>query len=143
MTKPRQIFVDSNIIIDIAGTGGQWTEWSMKQVSLYAGTMSINPVIYSELCSPWDSVTEVDNLIAYLGLNYLEIPKEALFLAAQAFKLYRLRGGSKTAPLPDFFIGAHAAASGVPIITRNVKRYKAYFPTVTLISPQSTSTRRE
>ena len=135
MTEQHQVLIDSNIVIDIAGDTGEWTEWSMKQVSLHAGALRINPVIYSELCSPWESVAEVEDLISYLGLVYLEMPREALLLAAQAFKLYRQRGGVKTAPLPDFFIGAHAASLGIPIITRDVNRYQTYFPTVILIAP--------
>ena len=135
MIEPRQVLIDSNIVIDIAGTEGEWTRWSIEQASFFVGGLLINPVIYSELCSPLESFAEVENLIAYLGLGYREMPKDALFLAAQVYKLYRSRGGQKTAPLPDFFIGAHAAVLGIPILTRDVARYRTYFPAVELICP--------
>lgn len=135
MTETRRILIDSNIVIDIAGVPGEWTEWSKEQIAIHAGALRISPVIYAELCSPWESVTELENLLAYLGITYLEIPKKALFLAAQAFKQYRQLGGTKTSPLPDFFIGAHAAALGIPILTRDVSRYRTYFPSIELICP--------
>ena len=78
---------------------------------------------------------EAEALIAMLGLVYLELPREALFLAARAFRQYRRRGGTKTSPLPDFFIGAHALVLGIPILTRDISRYRTYFPEVRLISP--------
>jgi predicted nucleic acid-binding protein len=105
----------------------------------FAGRLAINPVIYAELCFPLLSAEETDQLVAYLGLKYREFSRESLFLAAQAYKIYRKRGGTKTAPLPDFFIGAHAAALGVPIITRDVTRYQTYFPSVTLIFDHGTN----
>ena len=74
-------------------------------------------------------------MIVSLGLVYLELPREALFLAAKAFRRYRRQGGTKTSPLPDFFIGAHALVLGIPILTRDVSRYRTYFPEVQLISP--------
>ena len=135
MTESGQVIVDSNIIIDIAGESGDWTEWSMQKLHEHTGGLLINPIVYAELCSPLDSVSDVDNLVAYLGLKYLEIPKEALFQASQAFLNYRKRGGAKTSPLPDFFIGAHAAVLEIPILTRDVARYRTYFPTVELICP--------
>lgn len=135
MTESGQVFVDSNVIIDIVGDSGEWTRWSMERVGDFVGGLLINPVIYAELCVPLTSVEEAECVVAFLGLNYLEIPKEALLLAAHAFKRYRKQGGTKTSPLPDFFIGVHAAVLGVPLLTRDVRRYRAYFPGVTLISP--------
>lgn len=95
----------------------------------------INPVIYSELCVALESVEEAEALIAMLGLVYLEFPREALFLAARAFRQYRRRGGMKTSPLPDFFVGAHAAVLEIPLLTRDVIPYRTYFPKVKLIAP--------
>lgn len=129
------VLVDSNVVIDITGRDPQWEEWSARQLENFSGRLAINPVIYAELCFQLPSADEADQLIAYLGLEYREFSRESLFLAAQAYRTYRQRGGTKTAPLPDFFIGAHAAALGIPIITRDVTRYETYFPTVTLISP--------
>ncbi len=135
MTEVALVFVDSNVVIDITSCDPQWEAWSARQLETFAGRLVINPAIYAELCFPLPSAEDADQLIAYLGLKYREFSRESLFLAAQAYKIYRQRGGTKTTPLPDFFIGAHAAALGVPIITRDVTRYQTYFPSVTLISP--------
>jgi predicted nucleic acid-binding protein len=134
MSEPSFVLVDSNVIIDIAQHDKQWLEWSFDTVSRYAAA-SVNPIIYAELCYPFTTSDEVDHLLASLMFDYRELPREALYLAAQAFRLYRKAGGTKTSPLADFFIGAHAATLGVPIITRDVSRYHTYFPTVTLICP--------
>lgn len=129
------VLVDSNVVMDITGRDPQWEEWSAGQLEALAGRLAINPVIYAELCFPLASAEEADQLVAYLGLTYREFSRESLFLAAQAFRAYRQRGGVRTSPLPDFFIGAHAAALAVPILTRDVTRYQTYFPSVTLITP--------
>lgn len=129
------VLVDSNVVIDITSRDPHWEEWSALQLETSAGRLAINPVIYAELCFQLPSADEADQLIAYLGLEYREFTRESLFLAAKAYRIYRQRGGTKSAPLPDFFIGAHAAALGVPIITRDVTRYQTYFPNVPLISP--------
>ncbi len=135
MNKTPLVLVDSNVVIDITSRDPHWEAWSSRQLATFAGRLAINPVIYAELCFPLPSAEDADQIIAYLGLEYREFSRESLFLAAQAFRIYRQRGGTKIAPLPDFFIGAHAAALGVPIITRDVTRYQTYFPSVTLISP--------
>ena len=135
MTEPPFVVVDSNVVMDITSRDPQWEEWSAGQLAAFAGRLAINPAIYAELCFPLASADEADQLVAYLGLSYREFTRESLFLTAQAFRAYRQRGGARTAPLPDFFIGAHAAALGVPILTRDTDRYQTYFPGVTLISP--------
>jgi predicted nucleic acid-binding protein len=135
MTEAPFVLVDSNVVMDITSRDPQWEEWSAGQLATFAGRLAINPVIYAELCFPLALAEEADQLVAYLGLSYRELPRGALFLAAQAFRAYRQRGGSRTSPLPDFFIGAHAVALGVPILTRDITRYQTYFPSVALISP--------
>lgn len=95
----------------------------------------MNPIIFAELCYQRTSSDEVNELLEELSVGYEELPRSALYLASQAYCLYCRLGGTKSAPLPDFFIGAHAVASGVPIVTRDVKRYQTYFPTVKLICP--------
>ena len=135
MTESPQVLVDTNILVDITGGDGNWVSWSSEKVAEFRDRLVINPVIYSELCVPLDSVEQVEALTSLLGLVYLELPREALFLAARAFRHYRRQGGIKTSPLPDFFIGAHAAILGIPILTRDVSRYRTYFPKVLLISP--------
>jgi hypothetical protein len=94
-----------------------------------------DPIIYAELCGTANSVQDLDAVLNALNLGYREIPRDALFLAAQAHLAYRRRGGTRSTGLPDFFVGAHAQASGFPILTRDRGRYQTYFPTVTLIAP--------
>lgn len=135
MTEPEIILVDTNVLLDITEHDELWADWSQEQMSRYLGRMVVNPMIYSELCHESEDPDDVDAILLTLGVDFREIPRLGLFLAAQAFKLYRQRGGGETAPLPDFFIGAHAAAVGIPIITRDVGRYRTYFPGVELICP--------
>ena len=130
------VMVDSNVIFDVANDDPIWADWSDRQISAYqSGGLLINPLIYSELCSNASATDEVDGLLVALQLDLRELSREALFLASKAFLKYRRRGGIKTAPLPDFFIGAHAQALGIPILTRDAGRYTSYFPDVRLICP--------
>lgn len=134
MIESARALIDSNVIIDIIGEDETWRAWSISVLEACESAF-VNLMVFTELCYLKPSPVEVEKLLADLEIGYQEITKDALFVAAQAFKVYRLRGGSKTAPLPDFFIGAHAAVLGVPIITRDVNRYQTYFPTVNLICP--------
>jgi predicted nucleic acid-binding protein len=135
MTESRQILVDTNILVDVTNGTEEWAAWSMEKMAAFHGGLFINPIIYSELCVPLESTQEAEALISILGLVYLELPREALFLAARAFHFYRRKGGTKTSPLPDFFIGAHARVLDIPILTRDASRYRTYFPEVQLILP--------
>ena len=134
MIEPPFVLVDSNVIIDIVKQDEHWVKWSLDALSRVERA-SVNPIIYAELCYPHSSPEEVDGLLRNLSLAYHELPREALYLASQAFRNYRKSGGTQTSPLPDFFIGGHAAAMGVPLITRDVSRYQTYFPSVQLIYP--------
>ena len=127
--------VDTNVISDVATRDPVWFAWSFEAITAPGRRLLVNPFIYSELCYHARSGDEVDLLVNELALGYEEMPREALFLAAQAFRTYRQRGGTKSAPLPDFFIGAHAQALRVPLLTRDVSRYTKYFPDVRLIAP--------
>jgi predicted nucleic acid-binding protein len=129
------VLVDTNIISDVVHGDPDWESWAGERMAEHVGQMRINPIIYAELSCCAASAEELDAILIALGLHYLELPREALFQAAQAFLAYRRRGGSKTSPLPDFFIGAHAVTLGMPLITRDVGRYQTYFPMVTLITP--------
>lgn len=129
------VLVDTNVISDVVHGDAVWESWAAERMAEHVGEMRINPIIYAELSCRAASAEELDGTLVTFGLHYLELPREALFRAAQAFLAYRRRGGAKTSPLPDFFIGAHAATLGIPLITRDVGRYRTYFPTVTLISP--------
>jgi predicted nucleic acid-binding protein len=131
------VLVDSNIVLDVVTDDPVWADWSDQAISLHQSKgLLINPVIYAELCAGADSTDEVDELLKKLNLGYREIPRNALFLSAKAFLQYRRQGGTKTSPLPDFFIGGHAEALGIPILTRDTARYQTYFPKVRLIRPQ-------
>lgn len=135
MTDFDKIIVDTNVILDVTGADPVWLEWSQDQMSRFPGRLIVNPLVYTELCYQADGIDEVDATLEYLGLIYQELPREALLLAARAFKAYRQQGGNRTSPLADFYIGAHAQASGLPILTRDKARYQTYFPGVLLICP--------
>ncbi len=110
------------------------SETMLHQYS-YTHTMYINPVIYSEISIGFKRIEELENALSGCGFELIQIPKEALFLAGKAYLEYRKRKGTKLSPLPDFFIGAHAAVDKLELMTRDTPRYKSYFPTVKLISP--------
>ncbi|MEM7697891.1 MAG: type II toxin-antitoxin system VapC family toxin [Verrucomicrobiota bacterium] len=129
------VLIDTNVISDVIHADPLWEEWALARIAANYGDLVINPVIYAELSCRAESVEALDAILEPFELDYFEIPKQALFLAAQAFLKYRKRGGTKSSPLPDFFIGAHAAALEVPLLTRDVARYQTYFPEVELIAP--------
>jgi predicted nucleic acid-binding protein len=131
------VLVDTNVLIDVFEDDVNWVDWSIGQLRSQSQIhqLVINPIIYSELSLTFLKVEALDQVIESLGLQIQEIPKSALFLAGKAFIQYRRQGGSKNNVLSDFFIGAHAAVSGYPLLTRDIKRYKSYFPSVVLITP--------
>ena len=128
--------VDTNVLVDVLTDDPQWAEWSIAHLesSREAGLI-INPVIYAELCFGSPSIEFVDDVVSRFCLTYQEIPRQGLFRAARAFGLYKTRKGIKTSVLPDFFIGGHAEAAGIPLLTRDTKRLSTYFPGVKLICP--------
>jgi len=131
------ILVDTNVLVDLLANDPQWADWSILQLRNQSKIrrLVINPIIYAELSLAFASFEAFDQTIADLGLVMIEVPRPALFLAGKAFAQYRQRGGTKANVLADFFIGAHAAVSGLPLLTRDTARYKTYFPRVTLIAP--------
>jgi hypothetical protein len=129
------VLVDTNVISDVIHHDPVWAPWSSAQLIQNAGDLVVNPIVFAELCCRATSASEVDHILRTLRLKHEELSQDALFLAAQAFIAYRRQGGSKSAPLPDFFIGAHAQATGYALLTRDKGRYQTYFPTVTLICP--------
>ena len=133
------IFVDTNVLVDVLNNEPQWADWSMHQLRMQSKihVLSINPIIYAELSSAFTKIEDLENVVKTLQLKMIQMPRPALFLAAKAFHLYRKRGGVKHNVLGDFFIGAHAAVSQVPILTRDTQRYQTYFPTVRLIAPNA------
>lgn len=129
--------MDTNVLVDVLDDDPVWADWSIHQLRSLAQihSLAINPIIYAELSATFDKVEDLDASIETMQLELLEMPRAALFLAAKAFVRYRDRGGTKHNVLADFFIGAHAAVGTLPLLTRDVDRYKTYFPTVKLISP--------
>ena len=134
----RGILVDSNIILDVFLDDPNWAEWSESKLEKFSSItkLFINPVIYSEVSVGFKRIEESESALTRSGFQMLEIPKEALFLAGKAFLKYRKNRGTKRSPLPDFYIGAQAAIFDMDLITRDVTRYRTYFPTVGLISPE-------
>src|ERR1700728_4153302 len=118
------VLVDSNIILDIWGRDPNWSQWSSQQLRQLstANDLAINPIIYSEISVRFSAQVKLDQAIAELGLLVLDLPREAAFVAGKAFVVYRRRGGTKGTVLADFFIGAHAAVLGCPLITRDPRR---------------------
>ncbi|MBX3569646.1 MAG: PIN domain-containing protein [Rhizobiaceae bacterium] len=130
--------LDTNILLDIATRDPQWAIWSLRAIEEAAteGPIFVSAVVYAELSIRYDSLKAVDALIESIGAEFSSMPKLASFLAAKAFVQYRAAGGARTGVSPDFFIGAHAAALDTPLLTRDARRYRTYFPDVRLISPQ-------
>jgi predicted nucleic acid-binding protein len=131
------LLVDTNVLVDVLENDPDWADWSIGQLRAQSKIhrLAINPIIYSELSLTFSTVEALDKTIGALGLVLIELPRPALFLAGKAFVRYRRQGGAKGNVLGDFFIGAHAAVSGLPVLTRDTRRYAAYFPGVTLIAP--------
>jgi predicted nucleic acid-binding protein len=131
------ILVDTNVLLDIATNDPVWSGWSIDRLETAAasGSVVVNGVIYSEFSVGYERIEDVDRLLAEVEIGWAEIPRDALFLAGKAFQMYRQHGGGRTSVLPDFFIGAHAAVSGAALLTRDVARYRTYFPKVRLIAP--------
>jgi predicted nucleic acid-binding protein len=137
------ILVDSNIILDIATEDKRWFGWSNKTLTgLSAANMFVvNPIIYSEVSVGFEKIEDLEDVLDPRLFRRDQIPWEAAFLAGKCFLQYRRQGGKRDAPLPDFFIGAHAAVSKMQLLTRDEVRYRTYFPTITIISPKTTRDR--
>jgi predicted nucleic acid-binding protein len=133
------MLVDTNVLVDVLENDPTWADWSIAQLRAQAQIhrLVINPVIYAELSLTFSTVEALDATLADLQIPVIATPKPALFLAGKAFVQYRRQGGTKTNVLADFFIGAHAAVAGLPVLTRDVRRYASYFPTVHLIAPET------
>ena len=131
------ILVDTNVILDVIEDDPQWAQWAQEQLDRAAlnDTLCINAVIYAELSIAYATIEQLEAMLARAQFELEPIPREALFLAGKAFMRYRRSRGAKTGVLPDFFIGAHAAVTRVPLLTRDTGRYKTYFPKLALISP--------
>jgi predicted nucleic acid-binding protein len=130
--------VDTNVILDLVTNGPDWSGWSIAQLEEAAlkGPLCINDVVYAELSVCYDRIEDLEAMLDDAAIEVARTPREALFLAGKVFVQYRKSGSARTGVLPDFFIGAHAAVSELPLLTRDSVRYRTYFPSMTLIAPK-------
>jgi predicted nucleic acid-binding protein len=131
------VLVDSNVLLDVLEEDEIWYEWSSTQLQKVADSSAliINPIIYAEISVGFQRIEELEAALPMDFFQRKPIPYEAAFLAGKCFIRYRKLGGTKHAPLPDFFIGAHAAVAGLTLLTRDASRYRTYFPSLKLITP--------
>lgn len=131
------ILIDSCVLLDLFTDDPQWANWSERILDTFSqtNTLYINTIVYTEISIGFTKIEVLDEAISELGIKVLEIPREALFLTGKTFLKYKRNKGAKKSPLPDFFIGAHAAISKFTLVTRDVAKYKTYFPQINLVSP--------
>jgi predicted nucleic acid-binding protein len=131
------ILIDSNVILDIITQDKNWYDWSSKQLAsmVESNELIINDIIYTEISVGFNKIEELEQVLSGGFFKIYAIPKEALFLAGKVFLKYKNTKGTKSSTLPDFFIGAHAAVKNIPLLTRDIARYKTYFPYLELIHP--------
>ena len=133
----RDVLVDSNVILDVLTEDPRWLEWSSRRLAELTeeATLVLNPIIYAEVSIRFDRIEELDDALPVAHFRRDALPWEAAFMAGKVFLAYRRRGGRRRSPLPDFYIGAHAAVQGLRLLTRDPRRYRAYFPTVEVVAP--------
>lgn len=129
--------VDTNVLLDYLDEDSEWSDWSAAMLTDAGenGMVAINPIIYAEVAVGYDDIADVETALPREYFVRAAIPWEAAFLAAKCFEKYRRRAGLKRSPLPDFFIGAHAAVTGMTLLTRDPRRYRTYFPKLKIIAP--------
>jgi predicted nucleic acid-binding protein len=132
-----EILVDSNVLLDIATQDRTWFSWSSQALENAASEsrIVINPLIYAEVSVRYSRIEDLEEALSASMIQRVDLPFEAAFLAGKAFVRYRRRGGMRSSPLPDFYIGAHAAVAGLRLLTRDATRYRTYFPSIKLIAP--------
>jgi len=135
---PVPTLVDSSVLLDIIAPS-PWVDWSAERLAAAAdaGPIAINQIIYAEVAAGYRTQERLERTLSGVGVQRLNLPFSAAWRVAGAFVQYRRAGGPKTVPLPDFFIGAHAAAAGLPLLTRDPMRVRTYFPDVELIAPDT------
>lgn len=141
MTEPDPgCLIDSNVLLDVATEDPHWYQWSSTALATAARSapLFINPLIYAEVSMNYDTVEELDAALPERLFRRVPLPYPAGFVAGRAFLAYRSRGGRRRSPLPDFYIGAHAAVDRLTLVTRDARRYRTYFPTVAIIAPECT-----
>lgn len=135
----RPAIVDSNVILDVAQRDPRWSAWSTGAIRrlLDVTVLVINPIVYAEVSIGYRTIEDVECAMPVDLYRREPLPYEAAFLAGKCFVAYRRRGGVRRSPLPDFYIGAHAAVRGYRLLTRDAARYRSYFPTVELVAPRT------
>lgn len=137
--RPRATatLVDSCILIDVLADDPSWADWSLSQLDKLGrhAPLIINPIILAEISPRFERADDLEAALAALPLVREALPWDAAFLAGQAFKIYRKTQGSKTSPMPDFYIGAHALVKELQLLTRDAARYRTYFPRLEIIAP--------
>lgn len=133
----KRVLVDANVLLDVLTDDPQWCAWSSEQIDACAARseLCINPIVYAEVSVGFERIEELDRALSSDAFTRLELPWEAGFLAGKAFLAYRRARGGRTSPLPDFYIGAHAAIERMALLTRDARRYRTYFPRLELIAP--------
>ena len=131
------VLVDSNVLLDVATSDPTWGAWSSAALERTSdeAVLVINPLVYAEVSVGFSAIEDLEDALPPDLYRREELPYEAAFLAGKCFLQYRRGGGSKRSPLPDFYIGAHAAVAGYRLLTRDATRYRTYFPRLELIAP--------
>jgi predicted nucleic acid-binding protein len=129
--------IDSCVLLDVITDDARWADWSADQIAtaMDTGRVVINPLIYAEVSVGYDTLEELDELLPASDYEREPLPFVAGFAAGKAFVRYRRSGGGKRSPLPDFYIGAHAALAGYRLLTHDTSRYRTYFPALDIIAP--------
>ena len=129
--------VDTNVLLDLVTNDPVWADWAVAQLEAasLSGPLMINDIIYAKMSVRYARIGDLDAFVEQAELVLAPVPRAALFLAGKVFARYRRAGGSRTGVLPDFLIGAQAAVQNLPVLTRDVGRFRSYFPTVSLIAP--------
>jgi predicted nucleic acid-binding protein len=132
------VLVDSNVLLDVLTADPTWEAWSSGALedAAEASTLVINPIVHAEVSIGFDRIEDLDVALPESAFVREALPWDAAFLAGKIFVAYRRRGGKRRSSLPDFFIGAHAAVRGYALLTRDPRRYRSYFPSLTLIAPE-------
>jgi hypothetical protein len=133
------VLVDANVLLDVLTRDPAWMPWSEGEMRRLSSIerLAVNPIIYAEVSAGYQSAARLYAALGHMLIERLELPYSAAFDAGQAHAAYRRLGGDKRAPMPDFYIGAHALVAGMSLLTRDVGRYRTYFPSVSLIHPAS------
>jgi hypothetical protein len=132
------VLVDSNVLLDVITADPEWGQWSSETLERHGNeaVLVINALIYAEVSVGFDSIERLEETLPVDLYRREQLPYEAAFLAGKVFVRYRASGGARRSPLPDFYIGAHAAVAGHRLLTRDARRYRTYFPRIDLIAPK-------